>query len=136
MKVLIVDDDPDVRTFLINCMDTMECQQVDAAESGEQALAFAVQTSYDLVTLDIKMPGVSGLDILSVIRGMMPTAAIAIISGYTDDLPDMVTEHTDLVLSKPVRVPTLKKLVDLARALAETRQELQALSDDADTGPA
>ena len=130
MKVLIVDDDPDVRTFLINCMDSMECEQVDSADSGEQALAMAVQGSYDLVTLDIKMPGVSGLDILSVIRGMMPTSVIAIISGYTEDLSEAVTDHTDIVISKPVRVAILQQLVDLSRRLAETRREIQKITDD------
>ena len=130
MKVLIVDDDPDVRTFLINCMDSLECEQVDSADSGEQALALAVQGSYDLVTLDIKMPGVSGLDILSVIRGMMPTSVIAIISGYTEDLSEAVTDHTDIVISKPVRVTILQQLVDLSRRLAETRREIQKITDD------
>lgn len=130
MKVLVVDDDPDVRTFLINCMASMECETVDSAESGEEALAKAVQQEYDLVTLDIKMPGVSGLDILSVIRGMMPASAIAIISGYTEDLPEGVADHADLVISKPVRVTTLQKLVDLSRSLADTRRELRAIGDD------
>jgi YesN/AraC family two-component response regulator len=130
MKVLIVDDDPDVCTFLMNCMDTMECEQIDSAESGEEALAKAVQDRYDLVTLDIKMPGVSGLDILSVIRGMMPASVIAIISGYTEDLPEGVDEHADLVISKPVRVSTLQRLVDLSKALAETRDEVRAIRDE------
>ena len=54
------------------------------------------------------MPGVSGLDILSVIRGMMPWAVIVIVSGYTEDLPEMAMDYTDLVLSKPVRVGALQ----------------------------
>ncbi|MDA0747391.1 MAG: response regulator [bacterium] len=108
MKVLIVDDDPDVRSFLVSCVETMKCDQIDTAENGEEALARAVQTRYDLVTLDLKMPGVSGLDILSVIRGMMPWAVIVIVSGYTEDLPEMAMDYTDLVLSKPVRVGALQ----------------------------
>ena len=37
MKVLIVDDDPDVRSFLLTCIGTMDCDTVDTAETGEEA---------------------------------------------------------------------------------------------------
>ena len=127
MKVLIVDDDADVRSFLVNCMETMELDQIDTAEDGEQALAKSVQMKYDLVTMDLKMPGVSGLDILSVIRGMMPWAVIAIISGYTEDLPESALEYTDLVISKPVRLGALQELVKIAKELADKRESLRSL---------
>ncbi len=128
MKVLIVDDDADVQEFLVSCIETMGCEQIDTAESGEEALARAVQTRYDLVTLDLKMPGVSGLDILSVIRGMMPWSVIAIISGYTEDLPEMAMDYTDVVLSKPVRMSTLQELVQITRDLVEKRASIRALA--------
>ena len=127
MKVLIVDDDPDVRSFLVNCMGVVGCDQIDTAETGEEALAMAVQTRYDLVTLDLKMPGVSGLDILSVIRGMMPWSVIVIISGYTEDIPEMALDYTDLVLAKPVHVATLNELVQITKELVEKRESLRAL---------
>ena len=128
MKVLIVDDDPDVRAYLVDCVEMMDCDRIDTAESGEEALARAVQTRYGLVTLDLKMPGVSGLDIVSVIRGMMPWSVIVIISGYTEDLPEMAMDYTDLVLSKPVRVSTLQELVRITRDLAEKRAAIRALA--------
>ena len=127
MTVLIVDDDVDVRAFLVSCMQTAGCDQIDTAESGEEALARAVQARYDLVTLDIKMPGVSGLDILSVIRGMMPWSVIAIISGFTEDIAEMALESTDVVLSKPVHVETIHKLVQASRELAEKRESIRSL---------
>ena len=43
MKVLIVDDDPDVRAFLSDFMGGMGVVQVDAAQSGEEALARSIQ---------------------------------------------------------------------------------------------
>ncbi len=131
MKVLIVDDDADVRDFMVSCMKTLECEKLDTAESGEEALAKAVQGAYDLVTLDIKMAGVSGLDILSVIRGMMPWSVIAIISGYTHDVPETVREYADLVLSKPVRVNLLQDLFGLTRELVDKRGTIRELGADA-----
>jgi two-component system response regulator ResD len=130
MKVLIVDDDPDVRTFLVSCIETMNCESIDVAENGEEALARSVQSKYDLVTLDLKMPGVSGMDILSVIRGMMPWAVIVIISGYTEDMPEGAEEYTDLVLSKPVRVQTLQSVVQISRELSQKRESLKELAEE------
>lgn len=130
MRVLIVDDDEDVRSFLVSCMQSAGCDDVDTAGTGEEALARAVQNRYDLVTLDIKMPGVSGLDILSVIRGMMPWSVIAIVSGYTEDTSDVALESTDVVLSKPVRVEIMQELVRIAGELKEKRASIRALGDE------
>ena len=130
MRVLIVDDDPAVRSFLVSCMEAMDCDRVDTAESGEEALARAVQGRYDLVTLDLKMPGVSGLDILSVIRGMMPWSVIAIVSGYTEEIPDAAMDNTDVVISKPVRVSTLQQLVHLTKELVEKREVIRKLGEE------
>lgn len=132
MKVLIVDDDQDVRDFLSDCVNAMGAERVEIAESGEGALARAIQTRFDLVTLDIRMSGVSGIEILSVVRGMMPWAVIAIVSGYTEEVSEDAFDHTDLVLAKPVRAETIGKLVELTKKLVETRETIRELRDDED----
>ena len=129
MKVLIVDDDPDVRLFLADGIKAMGAELIHTAESGEEALAKSIQMRYDLVTLDIKMSGVSGIDILSVIRGMMPWSVIVIVSGYTEEVPEMALDHTDLVLAKPVRLDLLQKLVEWTLELAEKREAIRGLSE-------
>jgi len=129
VKVLIVDDEPDVRTFLQASIRILDCEQIDTAGSGEEALARAIQNRYDLVTLDIKMPGVSGIDILSVIRGLMPYGVIAIVSGHIEDMPDLAEDQVDLILSKPVRMDRIRELVALTRELTEKRKAIQALSE-------
>ena len=130
MKVLIVDDDPDVRAFLSNSMNIAGCEQIDMAVSGEDALGKTVVNTYDLVTLDLKMPGVSGLDIISVIRGMMPWAVIAIVSGYPEEVTDVAREHADLVLTKPVRLEKIKDLVALTQDLITKRADIRKLSGE------
>jgi CheY-like chemotaxis protein len=129
MKVLIVDDDPGVRSFLSDGIEAAGADVIHTAESGEEALAKAIQMRYDLVTLDIKMSGVSGIDIPSVIRGMMPWSVIAIVSGYIEEVPEMALDHTDLVLAKPVRVDVLQELVELTGQLAEKREAIRGLAE-------
>jgi DNA-binding response OmpR family regulator len=132
MNVLIVDDDSDVQAFLSNCVKTLGCKVVDVADSGEDALGKAVLNTYDLVTLDVKMPGVSGLDIISVIRGMMPWAVIAIVSGFPEEVTDDARAHADLMIAKPVHVEKINALVDLVRDLVAKRDAIRDLSDDAE----
>ena len=129
MKALIGDDDPDFRSFLSDGITAMGADVIHTAESGEEALAKAIQTRYDLVPLDIKMSGVSGIDVLSVIRGLMPWSVIAIVSGYTEEVPEMALDHTDLVLAKPVRIDILQKLVELTGDLVEKREAISGLAD-------
>jgi DNA-binding response OmpR family regulator len=129
MKVLIVEDDPDVRSFLSDGIKTVGAEVIHTAESGEEALAKAIQMRYDLVTLDIKMSGLSGIDILSVIRWMMPCSVIAIVASHTEEVPEMALDHTDLVLANPGRVDILQKLVTLTGELVEKREALRGLSD-------
>ena len=130
MTVLIVDDEEDVRDFLAGCMQTAGCEQIDTAATGEAALGLSVQQSYDLVTLDVKMPGASGMDVISVIRGMMSWAVIAIISGYTEEVTEQAREHADVVLSKPMRLETVHQLVALTRELTQKRDAIRKLGKD------
>ncbi|MDA0711631.1 MAG: response regulator [bacterium] len=129
MQVLIVDDDPDVQEFLRASMRTLGCEVIEVADSGEDALGKAVVQTFDLITLDVKMPGVSGLDIISVIRGLMPWAVIAIVSGYSEEITDRAKDYADLVLSKPVHFDKLANLVALTRELINKREAIRKLSD-------
>jgi CheY-like chemotaxis protein len=129
MHVLVVDDDPDVQEFLKNAMMALGCEGAEVAGSGEDALGKAVVQEFDLITLDVKMPGVSGLEIISVIRGLMPWAVIAIISGYLEDVTDQSRNHADLVLAKPVHLKKIETLVGLTKDLISKRQAIRKLSD-------
>ena len=112
MKALIVDDELDIRQALGASMKIAGCEQVDMASSGEDAVGLAMQTSYDLVTLDIRMPTVSGIDILPVLRSLLPHSVIAIISAYIGDrLSDLDREHVDLVFQKPFSMDRIMALV-------------------------
>jgi CheY-like chemotaxis protein len=131
MRVLIVDDSPEVADFLAESARIFHAEQVDKAGSGEEALAFATRTTYDLVTLDIRMPGVTGLDILSVIRSLCPHAVIAIISGYLADAAGSqnVEAYADLLLSKPVSLVKYRQLMELTDQLIQVRHRVRQLGD-------
>ena len=67
-QLLIVDDQPDMLTLLKRSIEPELGCRVDTASSGEAALEMIRTTDYDLVLADIKMPGISGLDLLEQIK--------------------------------------------------------------------
>ena len=129
MKVLIVDDDFEVCNTLVAVAQMERCDQVDTATSGEDALGLAIRERYDLVTLDLKLPGVGGLDILSVLRNLAPWAVIAIVTGYPADVSDTAIELADLIVAKPFRIDTIRALIQATAQMAKQRAEIRALGD-------
>jgi DNA-binding response OmpR family regulator len=129
MRVLIVDDEPSVRDLLSAAIDLVGSETMDMAEDGEKALALTLTNRYDLVTLDIRMPGISGLETLPVIRHAMPRAIIVIISAYTDDALKVDTHDADLIVKKPFHLHTIRKLAELTKDLAKTQAAIHALSE-------
>ncbi len=67
-NLLIVDDEPDMLTLLKRSLEPELGCQVDTASSGESALEMIQNADYDLVLADIKMPGISGLEVLEKVK--------------------------------------------------------------------
>ncbi len=130
MKILIVDDDPTVVDFFTQASQVSGHSDIDTAGSGEEALARVIQGTYDLITLDIRMPGASGLEILSPVRNMCPHAVIAVISGHVPEDPGgEYAGCADVVIHKPVDLKSFTRLLACAQRIAETMDEIRQLGD-------
>lgn len=79
MKILIVDDEPDIRLVLRASLQRAGRFEVIEAGSGEQALVAAVAAAPDAVVLDVTMPGLDGPATLARLRGDARTAAIPVV---------------------------------------------------------
>ena len=129
MRMLVVDDERNVVEFFKQAAQTSG-YTVDVALSAEEALTHVIRGTYDLVTLDIQMPGASGLEILSLLRNLCPHAIIAIVSGHVPDaLPSNVSEYADVVINKPVDLETLRRLMDAAARVCDTMEEVRLLGN-------
>ena len=83
-KVLVVDDDPAVRKSIDRVLSS-KGYAVITAENGEEALRKLNEEKYDLVYTDIRMPGMSGLDVAEQVKASRPWTPVVIITGYGTD---------------------------------------------------
>ena len=80
--LLIVDDEPDMLTLLKRSLEPeLDCR-VDTASSGETALKMIRDGDYDLVLADIKMPGISGLDVLERVKADHAEITFVMMTAY------------------------------------------------------
>src|ERR1700730_15380543 len=78
-SVLVVDDEPSLRRALRTSL-TASGFAVEEARNGDEALGTVKRNRFDLVLLDINMPGIGGIDACRRIRGMSPHAGIIMIT--------------------------------------------------------
>lgn len=81
--VLLTDDDPDFRVLLATWLKASG-YRIHVAASGSEALAIAKQHRLDVVITDLKMPGLSGLDLLTILKERDPEVEVIFLSGAAD----------------------------------------------------
>ncbi len=85
-SILIVEDEQGPRDSLR--MILRPFYQIYEAETGENALEILQNSDIDLITLDLKLPGIRGADMLREIRKIAPDAEILVITGYRELKPE------------------------------------------------
>lgn len=83
-KILVVDDEDDVRLFLQDFLSEREFHVV-SAPSGEEALKLVDQDEPDIVLLDLMMPGIDGLECLEKIKIKHPKVNVIMITALNDE---------------------------------------------------
>lgn len=104
LRVLIAEDNEINREYTRELLTDMGCA-IESAVSGDEAIEKSEKTTYDLLLLDIRMPGKSGIETLHIIRGKergRRTPAIAVTAlALKDDRETMLREGFDEYLAKP-----------------------------------
>jgi PAS domain S-box-containing protein len=113
-RVLVVDDEEAIRFLVSTILSQNECA-ADATGNAEEALTMIERTSYDVVLMDLRMPGVSGMELYARVIDRHPELTGKVIF-MTGDSSDMTTrsflEQNNLAfLTKPFDVDTLLKRV-------------------------
>ncbi|MBR4443217.1 MAG: response regulator [Clostridia bacterium] len=138
MKALIADDDVFVRKCLLTMLPWQELgfDQVLEAPDGSSALKIALNTAPDLLISDVKMPGISGLQLAEKLRASMVDVFIIILSEYSDFefvQKALKIDAQDYIL-KPITKERLAEIAEKIREMAartEMRKNYFALRNDA-----
>jgi two-component system response regulator HydG len=119
-RILVVDDEPDVREMMCTLL-AAEGYEVVAVEGGLQALSAAQRTRFDLVTMDLRMPGMGGREALSRLRALDPAIQVLVVSGYAtpEESEACMALGAYAVVRKPLDI--LRLLVLVEHALARRR---------------
>jgi len=110
-KILYVDDEPDVRHVVLLSLETIGGYQVEAFESGADALEAAETFAPDLLLLDVMMPGLTGPETLAKLRELGATAQTPAIfltaKAQTHEVEKLKQNESADVVPKPFDVMTL-----------------------------
>ena len=115
-RILIVDDEPGIRQSLKGVFED-EGFTTDSVASGEECLKKLADTAYDLVLLDIWLPGIDGIETLRQIRELSPETRVIMISGHA-------TIATAVTATKLGAYDFIEKPFSLEHALLVARNAL------------
>lgn len=111
-KILIVDDNPNMSSLLSEMLEVFDYESMRAGD-GLEAIEQVEQNKFALVITDMRMPRMSGLDLLQKLKEKNPDLPVVIISGYALDEEgnSVLTSLADGFLNKPFKMSDIEQLL-------------------------
>lgn len=112
-RILVIDDEEIIR---VSCKRALvpEGYEVDTAASGREGLELFEKEKYDLVLLDLKMPGLNGIEVLLNIKSQRPDQNVMIMTGYDtiEHIVESISSGAAHYLEKPFTPDTLLERIN------------------------
>ena len=130
ISLLVVDDDQNHRETLRTLLEDWGYATV-GADSGEAAVALCREQPFDLILMDVRMSGMSGIEATRAIRGYNPAIPIVIMTAYSDveNAVEALKSGAYDYLTKPLAFDALKPALERALDHAALRDEVRVLRD-------
>ena len=111
-KIIVIDDDKSIRNVLQEYLQKLGYQVILAID-GLEGMDRLKQESYDLVIVDIRMPYISGIGLIKLIKEEKPDLPVICITAYGMS-PEKIAneEQADVTISKPFNLKTLAKEIN------------------------
>ena len=121
-KILVVDDDRQVRGYLSKTLSEVAGFSVEVAETAEEALQKLQEVMFDLVLVDLKLPGMDGLQLITEIANSKPEILTVLITAYgsSDSAVEAMKRGASDYLTKPFDLDDM--ITRLRRVLLEKKR--------------
>jgi DNA-binding NtrC family response regulator len=128
LELLLVDDDAELRSDMANYF-SRQGHRVDQAENGEQTLELLECRSFDVMVLDLMMPGMSGLDVLKQLQARNAECEVVMLTGEAtvESAVEAMKLGAREFLTKPISLKELDRLVRKAYETGQLRKENRQL---------
>ncbi|MBW2056268.1 MAG: response regulator [Deltaproteobacteria bacterium] len=112
-RVLVVDDDADVRDTLSQILTEMGQIEVECVQDGEAGFALVGKRRFDLVFVDMCLPGMSGLELLRLIKGRAPELVVVMVTGFpsVESAIQSMKDGAGDFITKPFRFQQIEHVV-------------------------
>jgi DNA-binding NtrC family response regulator len=126
-KILLIVHDGEMRSLLKDFLQE-EGYEVESAEDGRAAFHKLARVYFRLIVTDIRMPGLSGWELLPRLKMIQPWASVVAIPafGLRDGQRKLLERETSAYLEKPLRLPELKALIQRIISGPETTEDPMA----------
>ncbi len=130
-RVLIVDDEPLMRNFLAEAL-KRDSYEVSVAENGKKALSLLKSQTFDLVITDMKMPEVSGLELLRKVKEILPSAIVIVMTafGTIENAVEAMRLGAFTYLLKPFTIDAIEAVIEKAKEHLSLVQENTFLREE------
>lgn len=120
-RILVCDDDPRVRDTIVETL-AAESYEVETAERAVDAIQRVMRTTYAALILDLKLPGLGGLDAISVVKRFDQSLPIIVMTGHASYETEQAARAAGIFyyLVKPFNVDELVQAVQAAVRFRET----------------
>ncbi|MEW6052157.1 MAG: response regulator [Candidatus Zixiibacteriota bacterium] len=112
-RILVVDDNPNMSSLLCEMLEVFDYQSVHASD-GNEALAELAKGDFSMVITDMRMPNMTGLELLKEVKDRHPKLPVVLISGYSvNEIASMGGElKPDGFLGKPLMMSDIERLLN------------------------
>lgn len=124
MRMLVVDDEENIRTALQRWFEASGFE-VDSAEDGAEAVQKCATHEYDVVTMDLEMPRMNGVEAIAAIRNLKPQLPVVVLTGFLGRAEEALRHGATKILAKPL---SLRRLEEEVRGLLQEKTGATKLS--------
>lgn len=129
-RILIVDDDPGMCETMGDILGDMG-YEVDAARDGSKAIEIIKKKTYDVALMDIKMPGINGVETLKEVKRISPTTGVLMMTAFSveDLVKEALREGAYGIIYKPLDIDKVVSFIEMS----EKGNLILVVDDDLDT---